>query len=159
MFKTRSLLASFAALALCSAAISAQAATARTHAPAPAPVAASAETPAQAPTPAGSTSAERATAARKDEDANPANAELDAAAGDPQPGTVDGPLGSDVSVIEAPPTHVDARVLADCEFGKPNDLASVPSERVEELEASFVIDTHPAAVDFARRLAAGEIQA
>lgn len=56
-------------------------------------------------------------------------------------------------------THVDARVLADCEFGKPNDLASVPVERVVELEASFVIDTHPAAVSFARRLAAGEIKA
>lgn len=60
---------------------------------------------------------------------------------------------------EAKATHVDARVLADCEFGKPNDLASVPVERVVELEASFVIDTHPAAVDFARRVASGEIQA
>lgn len=60
---------------------------------------------------------------------------------------------------EAQATHVEARVLAECEFGKPNDLARVPRERVVELEASFVIDTHPAAVDFARRLASGEIQA
>lgn len=56
-------------------------------------------------------------------------------------------------------THVEARVLADCEFGKPNDLARIPVHQVEELEKSFIIDTHPAAVDFARRVASGEIKA
>lgn len=158
MFKSRSLFASLAALVLCSAAATAvQAATSR--APAPAPISASAEAPAQSPAPAGGAAVERAQAVRKEEEPNPSNAELDATKGDPQPGTVDGPLGSAVQAIESAPTHVDARVLADCEFGKPNDLASVPAGRVAELEAAFVIDTHPAAVDFARRVASGEIQA
>ena len=56
-------------------------------------------------------------------------------------------------------THVEARVLADCAYGKPNDLAHVPVGEAEEAVSSFLIDTHPAAVDYARRLAAGEIQA
>lgn len=56
-------------------------------------------------------------------------------------------------------THVEARVLAECEFGKPNDLAQIPLGRVEELEKAFVIDTHPEAVRFAKRVASGEISA
>lgn len=56
-------------------------------------------------------------------------------------------------------THVEARVLADCQYGKPNDLAQVPVGEVEEAVGGFLIDTHPAAVDFARRVASGDIKA
>lgn len=158
MFKSRRLFASLAALALSCAAFAAEAANARTPAPAPAPVVAAAAQPApSAPAPA-DLSATGMAPARKEEEVAAANAELEPS-GDPQPGQVDGELGAAVRPIEPAPTHVDARVLADCEFGKPNDLASVPVERVEELEKSFVIDTHPEAVRYAKRLADGEISA
>lgn len=155
MIKYRFLLASLAALALGSAAFAAQAAP-RAPASAPAPVvAAAAEAAPTAPSPAAPATASTAQPARKEDEVDASTAELEAS-GDPQPGETNGEVGAAVQPI--PPTHVDARVLADCDLGKPNDLASVPVERVSELEASHIIDTHPAAVDYARRLAAGEIQ-
>lgn len=166
MLKSRSLLAALACLVLSAAAFSATAAPARTPAAPPAvktAAPASAPAAATAPAPAESPTSVTTAAARKEEDpplVDSASAEL-ATNGNPEPGELTGELGADVqSLASGPPsTHVAARVLADCAYGNPNSVADVPAGEVDEAVSQGLIDTHPAAVDFARRLAAGEIEA
>ncbi|HEY0062988.1 MAG TPA: hypothetical protein VGC21_12770 [Telluria sp.] len=46
---------------------------------------------------------------------------------------------------------VKARVLVDCEYGKPNDVVTI--EAVQAPSLAGVLDTDPAAVEYAESLA------
>lgn len=50
------------------------------------------------------------------------------------------------------PKKVKARVLVDCAFGKPNDVAEVEDGQVRQAEAEGLIDTEKSAVSFAQAL-------
>lgn len=45
-----------------------------------------------------------------------------------------------------------ARLLQDCEHGKPNDLVTLPEGEAKALETAGVLDTHKAAVAYAATL-------
>lgn len=47
-----------------------------------------------------------------------------------------------------------ARVLVECEYGKPNDVVEIDGSMVDSLVG--VVDTDPEAVAYAESLAAGE---
>ena len=58
---------------------------------------------------------------------------------------------------EAPP--VKARVLVQCTYGQPNDVASVPAAQVDQAKADGLVDTTPEAVAYAESLRADAEQA
>ncbi len=80
---------------------------------------------------------------------------------DPQAAATDAQLGTDLlqPAVQATATTpksertIKARVLVECEHGRPNDLIELPSQLAKAAEKAGLVDTDKAAVAYAASLA------
>ncbi len=58
-----------------------------------------------------------------------------------------------------PEKTIKVRVLTDCQYGKCNEVASLPASVAKQAESDGLVDTSPAAVKYAESLAKAEPEA